>query len=124
MIRCIYSCGIAIYGSGTRAAVSIVGVMSARALSIIFAKSCRGEFLCVNAIYLHKQKQKEIIKQCGIDDFNKTRHHLLIINYIEIQGRDLMEYRHGDALADVMGISVREQIVSNKPAERLHKDLL
>ena len=31
----------------------------------------------------------------------------------EIQDRDLMEYRHGDALADVVSGSVGEQIAPN-----------
>ena len=40
----------------------------------------------------------------GIGDLNKTS--TTSSTCIEIQGRDLMEYRHGDALADVMGGSV------------------
>ena len=32
---------------------------------------------------------------------------------LQIQGRDLKECRHGDALADVMGGSVKKQIALN-----------
>ena len=47
----------------------------------------------------------------GIGDFNKTS--TTSSTCIEIQDKDLMESRHSDALADVMGGSVREQIALN-----------
>ena len=47
----------------------------------------------------------------GIDDLNKTS--TTSSTCMEIQGRDLMKYKHSDALADVVGGSVREQIVPN-----------
>ena len=47
----------------------------------------------------------------GIDDLNKTS--TTSFTCMEIQGRDLMEYRHRDALADVVGRSVGEQIALN-----------
>ena len=47
----------------------------------------------------------------GIGDLNKTS--TTSSTCIEIQGRDLMEYMHGDTLADVMGGSVGEQITLN-----------
>ena len=47
----------------------------------------------------------------GIGDLNKTS--TTSSTCIEIQGRDLMEYKHGDALADVVGGSVGEQIAPN-----------
>jgi hypothetical protein len=47
----------------------------------------------------------------GIGDLNKTS--TTSSTCIVIQGRDLMECRHVDALADVVGVSVREQIALN-----------
>ena len=47
----------------------------------------------------------------GIGDLNKTS--TTSSTYIEIQGRDLIECRHGDVLVDVVGGSVREQIALN-----------
>ena len=47
----------------------------------------------------------------GIGDLNKTS--TTSSTCIVIQGKDLMEYRHGDALANVMGGSVGEPIAPN-----------
>ena len=47
----------------------------------------------------------------GIDDLNKTS--TTSSTCIGLQGRDLMEYRHGDVLADVVGGFIREQIALN-----------
>ena len=47
----------------------------------------------------------------SIGDLNKTS--MTSSTCIEIQGRDLMKCKHGDALADVVGGSVREQIALN-----------
>ena len=58
----------------------------------------------------------------GIGDLNKTS--MTSSTCIEIQGRDLMEYWHGDALADVAGGSVGEQIALNRLAKKLHRDSL
>ena len=47
----------------------------------------------------------------GIDDLNKTS--ITSSTCIGIQGRDLMEYRHGDVLADIVGGYIGEHIASN-----------